>query len=424
MGETMQDTTPNTATTGAPSAVPAPMRERAVFVFLNIGHALDHLFMLLFPTVVLTLEEVWKRPYQELLPLSLGGFIAFGAGALPSGWLGDRWSRRHMMTVFFIGIGLASMLTGLAEGPWGLGLGLALIGLFASIYHPVGTAMVAQGAGETVGRRIGINGVAGNLGVAAAALTAGGLAALWGWRAAFVVPGAVAIAAGIVFHLLTGNGWEAAAKARGKASTHAHPGMDYRKLFALFAAITLLNGLIFNGTLVGMPKVFDIRMEGLALGSLGVSGLVSVIYVVGAFSQILVGYLLDRHPLRSVLILVSLLQIPFLLLASNMANLPLLAISCMMMFTVFGVIPIQDTLIARTVTDAWRSRVYAVKYLVGLGVSPLAVSMVSLVYSATAEFVWLFMIFATLSLLVMLGALLLPRGIALPTRLATAQSGG
>ena len=150
-------------------------RDRARFLFLNVGHAYDHLFMLLFPTVVLVLEREWNRPFSELLPYALGGFIAFGLGALPAGLLGDRWSRPHMMTIFFLGIGGASILTGMAAGPWGLAAGLTLIGLFASIYHPVGVAMVVQGV-ENVGLRLGVNGVAGNLGVAAAALTAGALA--------------------------------------------------------------------------------------------------------------------------------------------------------------------------------------------------------------------------------------------------------
>ena len=117
---------------------------RLRFLFLNIGHAYDHLFMLLFPTVVLVLEREWGIPFAELLPYSIGGFIAFGVGSLPAGWLGDRWSRRHMITVFFLGIGASSILTGLASGPWTLAAGLTLVGLFGAVYHPVGVAMVVE----------------------------------------------------------------------------------------------------------------------------------------------------------------------------------------------------------------------------------------------------------------------------------------
>src|SRR5437763_16552409 len=129
-----------------------------VIAFINIGHVLDHMYMLIFPTAVLGMAASFDWTYGELLGLALGGFIAFGAGSLPSGWLGDRWSRRNMMVVFFIGIGAATAATGFAQSPLGLAIGLTAIGLFASIYHPVGTAMLTAHA-EKLGRELGINGV-------------------------------------------------------------------------------------------------------------------------------------------------------------------------------------------------------------------------------------------------------------------------
>src|SRR3546814_20308334 len=95
--------------------------------------------------------------------------MAVGAGALPSGWLGDRWSRNGMIAIFFIGIGAASIVTGFASTPFQIGAGLLLIGAFASIYHPVGIAMVVDGPPERVGRRLGVNGVYGNMEIGRAA---------------------------------------------------------------------------------------------------------------------------------------------------------------------------------------------------------------------------------------------------------------
>src|SRR3954465_2717065 len=94
----------------------ASMNDRRFLVpFINLGHLLDHLVMLVFPTVVLALGRQWDRPYSELLPLALGGFIAFGAFAIPAGWLADHWSRYRMMAVFFFGIGASLFLTGFAS---------------------------------------------------------------------------------------------------------------------------------------------------------------------------------------------------------------------------------------------------------------------------------------------------------------------
>ena len=176
-------------------------QSRTAQLFLNAGHALDHLFLLIYPTVVIAMAPDFGRTYSEMLPLSLGGFIMFGAGSLPAGWLADRWSRRGMMVVFFIGIGTASVLAGLVQSAWQLAAALTLIGIFGAIYHPVGVAMLVSGRTK-VGRVLGVNGVWGNLGLAFAALVAGALAYWIHWRAAFIVPGLVSIAFGIGFMLL------------------------------------------------------------------------------------------------------------------------------------------------------------------------------------------------------------------------------
>src|SRR5256714_6638010 len=172
------------------------MKRNYLVPFINLGHLLDHLVMLVFPTVVIALGRQWDRPYSELLPLALGGFIAFGAFAIPAGWLADHWSRYRMLVVFFFGIGASLFLTGFATSPWQIGLGLTVTGMFAAIYHPVGIAMLVA-APKNLGMALGWNGLWGNLGLAFAAVVSGALMDLWGWRAAFFVPGLAAMAAGI-----------------------------------------------------------------------------------------------------------------------------------------------------------------------------------------------------------------------------------
>src|SRR3989475_7467734 len=175
------------------------MNDRRFLVpFINIGHLLDHLVMLVFPTVVLALVREWNLSYSDMIELATGSFIAFGAFAVPAGWLADHWSRYRMMVVFFFGVGVALFLTGFANSPWQLGLGLTLVGVFAAIYHPVGIAMLVA-APTKLGAALGWNGLYGNPGLAAAAIASGALMDLWGWRAAFFVPGIVSIAAGAAY---------------------------------------------------------------------------------------------------------------------------------------------------------------------------------------------------------------------------------
>src|ERR1700745_833385 len=98
--------------------------------------------MLIFAAPVIVRGPALGMAYSELLPYATPGFIAFGAGSLVTGWLGDRWSRRHMMVIFFFGIGAAMIAVGSVQTPLQLAITLFVVGLFAAIYHPVGTAML------------------------------------------------------------------------------------------------------------------------------------------------------------------------------------------------------------------------------------------------------------------------------------------
>ena len=172
------------------------LRDRISFLFLNLGHLYAHMFLAIFALVVVVLVTEFDQPYAALLPLATPGFVAFGAGALPAGWLADRWSRVGMMVIFFIGIGASSILTGFATTPWEIGAGLFAMGVFASIYHPVGIAMVVEGR-ENVGRALGVNGVFGNLGFSVAFVVAGAMLDYVNWQAAFIVPGIVSVLTGV-----------------------------------------------------------------------------------------------------------------------------------------------------------------------------------------------------------------------------------
>src|SRR5262245_40249000 len=170
-------------------------------LLLNLGHALDHLFLLIFATAVGAIAAEWGTIWQDLMPYAAGAFVLFGLGSLPSGRLGDLWGRRAMMIVFFVGLGASALLVAGASGVWTLAAALTLLGAFASIYHPVGIPMLVQNA-KNPGFTIGVNGLAGNLGIAGAAVLTGLLVKYLGWRAAFAVPGALSLGCGLLFALL------------------------------------------------------------------------------------------------------------------------------------------------------------------------------------------------------------------------------
>lgn len=377
---------------------------RRAIGFINLGHLIDHMFMLIFPTAVLGMETDFARPYSALLVLSLGGFIAFGAGAVPAGWLGDRWSRRNMMAIFFLGIGAAAIATGFAQTRWQLALGLTAIGAFAAIYHPVGTAMLVSHA-ERVGRAIGINGVWGNLGVAFAALATGAVTQWLGWRWAFMLPGAAAFGVGAAYLALVPD--ESNQTRRSAAESPVFPRAVVVRVFAIMGLVTLAGGLVFNATTVALPKVIDERLPQLAGSTLGVGVLVCAVYLVGASSQLLMGRLIDRHPLKVGFAMVAVLQAPLLLIAAGASGWAMVAVFAALVFAVFGQITFNDAMVARYAAASWRARVYALRYLVSFSVSATAIPLVAFMHGH-GGFKLLFEVLAGFGFLVLLGAVFFP----------------
>ena len=386
-------------------------------LFLNVGHTLDHLFMLIYPTVVLAMSAEMQRPYGELLPLSLGGFIAFGAFSIPSGWIADRWSRFAMMVLFFVGIGVASILTGLARTPFEIAAGLTLIGAFAAIYHPVGTAMlVANASPSQLGRTLGVNGVYGNMGLAFSALLAGAMADTFGWRWAFIVPGLLSIGIGALFARLQHH--SAVTSVQARPAPQRLPRVLFARVFVVLTISIICNGVIFNSTTISMPRVFYERLADLTQSTLGIGALVCSVYAVAAMSQLVVGWLIDRRPVRGVFAVVMGMQVPLLFLAGTMQNYLMLAVALAMMFFVFGQVPINDAMIARYTAEEWRARAYAVRYVMSFGGSATAVPLVAWVYSAYGDFQPLYAFLAALAVLTFVFALAFPG--ERTTRLATA----
>lgn len=284
---------------------------RTIIRYVNAAHVLDHMFMLIYPAAVLGMTASFGLSYAEMIGLSLGGFIAFGACSLPAGWLGDKWDRRHMLQLFFIGIGVSAILTGLAASVPMLVAGLTLIGVFAAIYHPVGTAMLVAHA-ERRSHEIGVNGMWGNLGVAFSALVTGFLVAQFGWRAAFLLPGAVAVAIGLAF------AWQVRREAPVPLQPKAPRGRDGRRLsmplvFGVLAVVTATGGVVFNATTVTYPKLFEAGLDAWSASPQRLGLIVSLAYAFGAVAQLIMGRLLDRFSLKAPFVVLTLVQAPLLL---------------------------------------------------------------------------------------------------------------
>ena len=351
---------------------------RLVVGFLNWAHALDHFVILIYPTVVIELSVVYGRSYASLIALSTASFVAFGLFSLPAGWLGDHWSRRNLMVTFYIGCGLSLMAAAFAPSLTVLAIALFALGVFAAIYHPVGTAMVIEHARER-GRTLAFNGVCGNLGVSLAAGIAAALTAAFSWRGAFLVPGLICIATGIVYVWL-GPPEQRHAAARSRAPDVALSPTIAAAIVVLFVVVALSAGLVFNTISVALPKIVDERV-GNGISLMLVGGLTTAVFLCGAVAQITVGRLVERIAPHILFAAIAVMQFSGVVWCAYASGASLLVALAFTMAAIYGQITVNDLLIARYTADAWRGRVYAVRYFITFTISGVAVSMIAVLYA-------------------------------------------
>jgi len=359
------------------SAPPADLSRRLAIGFLNWAHALDHFVILIYPTVVIELQIAYGRTYSDLIALSTASFIAFGLFSLPAGWLADRWSRRNMMVAFYVGCGASLLAAALAPSLAMLAVALFALGMFAAIYHPVGTAMIIENATQR-GRTLAFNGVCGNLGVSLAAGTTAVLTATLSWRGAFLVPGLVCIATGAAYL------WLVPDEARHKASRSSAPDVALSAttaaiIFGLFVVVALSAGLVFNTLSVALPKIVDERVSG-DISLVAIGGLTTAVFLCGAVAQIVVGRLVERVRLHVLFATIAVMQFAGVVWTAYAGGATLLFALAFTMAAIYGQITVNDLIIARYTADAWRGRVYAVRYFLTFMISGVAVSLIALLY--------------------------------------------
>jgi MFS family permease len=352
---------------------------RRSIAFLNWAHALDHFVLLIYPTVVIGLEVIYQRPYSDLIALSSTAFLAFGIFSLPAGWLADRWSRRNMMAAFYLGCGASLAAAGFAPNLAMLAVAMLALGVFAAIYHPVGMAMLIEASGAK-GRTLAFNGVCGNLGVSLAAGISGALAYWVSWRAAFFAPALVSFVTGLVYLWMTPDDSHHAKTRVSKPVVALTPRLAFM-LFGLFIVIALSAGLTFNVLTIALPKIVDERLSS-DMPLVMVGGIATLVLVCGALAQLTVGRLVEWVPPHVIFAAVTGLGFLGNLWAAYANGVTLLVALAVAIAAIYGQVTVNDMIMARYTADAWRGRVYAVRYFLLFISAGAAIGLIALLHKS------------------------------------------
>ena len=376
------------------------MYPRLTSVLLNLGHSLDHLVLLIFAAAVASIaNDLGVDRWEDLMPYGAPAFFFFGVCSLPAGKMGDLWGRRKMMLLYFAGVGLSSILVSQAQSPWQLCFLLAVLGGFASIYHPVGIPMLIQQS-TTPGKAIGINGMMGNLGIAIAALLTGWVIRDYGWRAAFWIPGLISLALGVVFWRVSNANEIPPVKKAPTLKVDSKSGQ--MKLFFIMTLAATMGSFLFNFTTNGNNEVLLNKLGNQLRDPALVGTLLAGIYCIAAFSQLIIGALIDRVPLKKLYSIVIFLQLLTIIAATQLEGWGFYFAQLCFMCAIFAAIPFTDAMIAKYVDDSMRSRFSGARFAISFGVSSIAVWLIGPIVKAWgfSTFLWLMAATAGASLVV------------------------
>lgn len=378
--------------------------------FINLAHVFTHYCLLILATAVLGMvaqaPEAFGREYGPILALGTGMFVLYGLGSLPQGWLAERFGRKAMMAAFFLGTGACMALAGLSTGPWTLAAALAAMGAFAAIYHPIGTAMLVEAAGARVGRSVGINGVFGNLGVAAAPVVTALVAARVGWQWAFVLPGVLCVLAGLLY--LREPALDMAKAGGPQRPFPAIPPAVVRRAVAVLLSIAVVSGLVFNAFTLLVPKLMEERLASSPDLLPVVGALAFAATLCGGLTQFTVGHLIDRHRLKRVFLPLALVQVPCMLLLSVAEGWLVLPLAALMAASIFGQVTVNETMTARYVAPALRTKLYSVRFTLGFLGAASASPLVGFLHEATGSLTLPMLVLAGFGVVTLACALLFP----------------
>ena len=384
-----------------------PIHAKAIDdIYINISHFLDHFIMLIFAKAAYDAGRYFGFSYDEIIIFGAIGFVLFGGMAPIAAHLADRFSRSLMMVIFHFGIGFSAILTGFSQSIFQLTFGLGMIGTFAAIYHPVGIAMLVK-SNKFIGFRLGINGVFGNFGVAAAPLITGLLLTIGDWRYCFIIPGVFCLAYGLTFANALKDDLDIPNKSHVSAADSFAP--NWKRALAALALSTASGGFIFGAMTFIVPRYFEISMVNLST-SVAVTGLLAaVVYAVASFSQIAVGWLIDRYSPKNVLLTVAIGQVFFIYLATQFNDFALFFAMLLAMSFVFGQIPITDAILSRYVPDAWRARVFSVKFMLNLSIGASVLPVCGIILQTGYSMTSLFTLMSAIAILIIIAAIILPQ---------------
>ncbi|MFO1117890.1 MAG: MFS transporter [Beijerinckiaceae bacterium] len=375
---------------------------------INAAHLLTHYSLLILPTAVLAMARpggAFGADYGPIVALATGMFVLYGAGSLPQGWLAQRFGRPRLMLAFYFGTGLSLIAASFATNPWALAAALSFAGFFAAIYHPIGTAMLVEAAGDKPGRALGLNGVFGNVGVASAPLVTAFLSQKVGWQAGFAIPGIVCLALGAAWLGQREIHPDHAAQAK---NFPAIPPQIVRRATITMLSISAASGLVFNAYTILLPKLMEERLAGDVSLLPIIGALAFAVTLCGALTQFTVGRLIDHMTLKRIFMPMALVLAPAMAALAFARGWLALPLAGLVAAVIFGQVTINETMTARYISPAMRAKIYSLRFFIGFLGGAAAAPVVGYLHERTGSLTIVVLCLSAMSLVTLVCAIAFP----------------
>ncbi len=358
--------------------------EKKILSVTCYGHFLSHFNVLVFPALILPLASKMQLDMSTVLGISFWMYLLFGITALPWGMLADRLSPRLLFILFYIGSGLSAIAAArYIDTPGALTISLAALGLFSSIYHPVGLGLISTEVRQ-VSLAMGYNGMFGNVGLASAPLVTGLINWIWGPAGAYLILGAMHLLGAVLTLALP------ITLQSKKTDDSAGGGNGNLSAFLILLIAMTLGGVAYRGATVVMPAYFELKNQAVTHffslmmgrdipGNLVATFTTSLIFFIGIIGQYVGGRVGNRFDPRMSYLIFHAITVPAAFLMGLFHDIPLLILVFVYTFFLIGMQPIENTLVALFAPKRLHHSAFGMKFVLTFGVGAFSVKMVEFV---------------------------------------------
>ncbi len=340
-------------------------QEKLILTVTSVSHLAVHVVMLIFPAILLTLKGEFHLGLDHLgLLASISAFM-FGVGALPAGYLESKVGGRLLLVTYLVGSGVVSIMMIWVHSVFSLGIGLATLGLFSSIYHPAGLTIISHRV-KHLSRGMAIHGIAGSIGLAIGPLFASILSESFYWQFPYLTVGILNLMLAIIVIIFVPKSHQI----HHESNEELKPKTNKQGLLYYYG-YSMIMGFVFGGFSTFLPALFSEHTQTIfnALSPTVKGGLfTSLVFSVGTIGQTIGGYAGSRLPRARILTWVALVNIPILIMMGLSTGIMLILVSLFLGIFYFLSQPVGNALVADLTHHGHRGLGYGISFFLSFGV--------------------------------------------------------